>query len=448
MTSVPETPLSGHIARKIGLSPDQPLTDEALSRWQLDKLNETIDYARSDSPFYRRWFDPVLRQPLIDLSDLNRYPFTTADDLRADPMRFLCVSQDRIARVTTLQTSGTTSSPKRIFFTESDLESTIDFFHHGMSTLVKPGQRVLILLPGSLYASVGDLLVKGLERMNVQGFVHWPVTDPESSINSIIEYNIDCLVGIPVQVLSLVRHPRGRAAGKTIESLLLSTDYVPESVVAEIRRTWKCDVFQHYGMTEMGYGGGVECRAVDGYHLREADLYFEIIDPETGHTLPDGQQGEVVFTTLTRKGMPLIRYRTGDLACFIPGSCACKSPLRRMGYVIGRIGDIVALKEGSRLSISDLDEVLFSVDGVINYQVKIKRTNNLDRLEISIYTGTGNPNDICRRVGKALLHAPRLNPLFERQIVVLDPVLSAKENWVSSATAKRRIIDQRSDADF
>ena len=104
-----------------------------------------------------------------------------------------------------------------------------------------------------------------------------------------MDKEIDCLVGIPTQVLSLARHekadeiPDGR-----ISSVLLSTDYVPSSLVRELQRVWACKVFGHYGTTEMGLGGGVECEAFDGYHLREADLLFEVVDPVSGQAVPDG----------------------------------------------------------------------------------------------------------------------------------------------------------------
>ena len=120
-----------------------------------------------------------------------------------------------------------------------------------------------------------------------------------------------------------------------LRTVLLSADYVSAESRHRIQNAWDCRIFEHYGMTEMGLGCAVSCPALEGCHIREADLYLEIIDPKTGEVLPDGQEGEIVFTTLTRKGMPFIRYHTGDRSRFLTEPCVCGSILKR----ISRVGD-------------------------------------------------------------------------------------------------------------
>ncbi|MGD8543098.1 MAG: AMP-binding protein, partial [Desulfobacteraceae bacterium] len=277
-----------------------------------------------------------------------------------------------VARVVTLRSSGTSAPPKRLFFSAADLQRTVDFFHHGMSTLVAPGERVLILMPGEQPGSVGRLLVEGLGRLGAVGMVHGPVRDPGAAVAAVLTHRPDCLVGIPVQVLAMARHPRGAGIPRgLLRSVLLSTDYVPEAIVGALEQTWGCRVFQHYGMTEMGYGGGVACEARDGYHLREADLFVEVLDPETGRGVPDGVGGEVVFATLAVSAMPLIRYRTGDLARFLPEPCPCGSRLRRLGKVAGRRARGAVIGRSIRLTISALDEALFNLPGVIDFQAEL-----------------------------------------------------------------------------
>jgi phenylacetate-coenzyme A ligase PaaK-like adenylate-forming protein len=122
----------------------------------------------------------------------------------------------------------------------------------------------------------------------------------------------------------------------------------------------------------MGLGGGVECAARRGYHLREADLYFEVIDPLTGAAVPDGhaQRGEVVFSTLTRCGMPLIRYRTGDRSRFIPGHCPCGTQLKTLEKVSGRFSGTISVGD-EVLSLPDFDEALFPIPGLLNFSVTV-----------------------------------------------------------------------------
>lgn len=231
-------------------------------------------------------------------------PFTTSDDLKRHPLRFLCVSQSSIERCVTLQSSGTTGPAKRLFFTQEDLELTLDFFHHGMSTLVQPGNRVMILLPGGgRPESVKEQLSRALARMAVQNLPSG--SDLQTTQDAIVRQNVTCLVGSPVQVLALARSGHGENRLKNrIKSVLLTADHIPDAVVDAIESAWNCRVYRHNGMTEMGWGGGVECEARNGYHLREADLFIEIVDPETGRPLPNGDSGEIVVTTLTRVGMP------------------------------------------------------------------------------------------------------------------------------------------------
>jgi phenylacetate-coenzyme A ligase PaaK-like adenylate-forming protein len=133
-----KTPLEKWIKAKIGSSATGAGLREELDLYQLLKLRETVDYARSRSPFYRKLFANVCGGDLHHLGDIARLPFTTGEDILEDDLRFLCVSRDEIARVVTLNTTGTTSLAKRIHFTDGDLDLTTDLFHHGMTTMVRP----------------------------------------------------------------------------------------------------------------------------------------------------------------------------------------------------------------------------------------------------------------------------------------------------------------------
>jgi phenylacetate-coenzyme A ligase PaaK-like adenylate-forming protein len=437
--TTPITPLENWTKRKLGLQDAAALTRKGLARYQRLKLLQTLDYARARSPFYRERLSGMQNKPLKHLDDFTSLPFTTADDLCDRSLEFLCVSQSDVSRVFTVQTWE--PRPKRLYFTDSDLELTVDFFHHGMSGIVAPGQKVLILLPGEKPGSVGDLLVQALSRMDVEGIVHGPVQVPRRTVEEIVTEKIDCLIGMPTQVLSLARfNDRAGPAISCIKSVLLSSDYVPRAIVDALTKVWRCPVFEHYGMTEMGFGGGVQCSQRAGYHLREADLLFEIINPRTGQPIPEGETGEIIFTTLTRRALPLIRYRTGDLARFIPGPCSCGSVLKRLDRIQGRLKGAVVLGGGHPVAISDLDEVVFAVPGVLNYQAEVYNRQAEVHLRIKVHTEMGRSEDPLSAVSNALRKSGVLaNPLAEGSLV-LDPVALGIP---SIGTAKRKIADSR-----
>jgi phenylacetate-coenzyme A ligase PaaK-like adenylate-forming protein len=376
-----------------------------LETWQLAKLNETLSLVRGRSSFYKKYFNGM-PESISSLDELRQFPFTAPDDIRQNPLQFVCVSQDEIQRVVTLQSSGTTGEPKRIYFTADDQELTVDFFGAGMSTLTEPGEKVLILLPGETPGSVGDLLRLGLERLDRIPIPYGPVREPLHALETMENQQVDCLVGSPTQILGLARrwHPRNKAP----RTVLLSTDYVPAAIVRELENIWGCEVFNHYGATEMGLGGGVECEAHRGYHLREADLYFEIVNPGTGEPVLDGEYGEVVFSTLTRRGMPLIRYRMGDRSRFIPGDCPCGTKLQTMEKVRGRFSGSISIGT-ELLRLPDFDEALFPIPGLLNFSVTVAGKREEEALTVE--TQMLSSADSTDLVERALASIPSIKNL-------------------------------------
>lgn len=429
------TPLEAWIKNKIGC---ENLSSEVIAAYQLNQLQKTIHWLTDKSIFYRqrlaRWRD----KPLRSLDDISQLPLTTPKDIQENPEHFLCVSPKDIARVVTMESSGTTGKKKRLYFTAGDQQLTIDFFHYGMSTLVAPGDRVLIMLPGERAGSVGDLLHQALKRLGVVSIKHGLLQHPSTTYQTMCKERITSLVGIPTQVLALAQYCAQVGTSK-LKSVLLSTDYVPGVLRQQVERIWRCKVFNHYGMTEMGLGGGVECTALSGYHLREADLYFEIIDPVTGHPTAMGEPGQVVFSTLTRVGMPLIRYATGDIARFISERCACGSILRRMDTVQGRMGNIVTLADDLKLALWELDERLFAMPGVVNFTASVTGTGTNDSLNITLQL-THNTHIAQQDVYNTLLRIPSVNKAVQQGALQVGPV--ALDGEIISST-KRVLQDLR-----
>jgi len=265
------------------------------------KPEEVYEYAKTHSEFYRRHF--------------IKTGFTTADDIRRYGLQMLCVPPSEVARIVTLRTSGSSDVPKRLYFSEEDLERTVEFFTHGMANMLCADDRLCCLFPTSTPYGVGDLLTTAVQRIPVK------VTE--------LTEDATFLVGSPTQVLGL--------PDMKLRGVLLSAEYVSADAREEIRRRFKCEIWEHYGLTESGYGFAVSCSAdVDCYHVRDEDLFVEIIEPESGEVLPDGVEGEIVFTTLTRKAMPLIRYRTGDMSSVIHGKCP---HCGKVAVTLARVGD-------------------------------------------------------------------------------------------------------------
>jgi phenylacetate-CoA ligase len=431
------TPLEPWIAAKIDCA-GGALKREALRSYQLAKLNQTLSLVQERSPHYQRLLGKE-RIALSSLEDLAGLPFSTAAQLSSAPFEFLCVRQDEVERIVTLPTSGTTGPPKRIHFTADDQELTRDFFHWGMSTMVEAGDRVLILLPGSLPGSVGDLLNDGLARMGVEGIPHGPVTDSQHTLEVICKERVTALVGIPVQVLWLAQlsAAQGTYRPKTVKSVLLSTDRVPQVVATTIEKAWGCAVYNHYGMTEMGLGGGVDCRARASYHLREADLLFEVVDPVSGKPVPEGETGEVVFTTLTRRAMPLVRYRTGDVSRFIPQPCHCGTVLKRLAHIDERLAGGIDLAGGGVIRQRDFDEALFATGEVADFRTYFTKESGAGRLVLRARGCDASRRPDKEAIVQTLLTIPQLSSEVARGALSVEVLDWDADDHSGNGTAKR-----------
>lgn len=345
---------------------------EQLRGWQLVRLREIVTHAQENSPFYAQHLEGVDVAAIVSLEDFSWLPFITPDHVRHAPDQLLCVSQDEIARVVTLTSSGTTGQPKRIFHMAEDLEATVDYFGWGMSNLVGTGQTALVLMPGDRPGGVGQLLVDALDRTGARAVLHGVMEDADVALDQCIAEDVQCLVGpaAHVNMLACAWEKRGLSADR-IRSVLLCWDVTPAAVVRNAERIFGCRVYRHWGMIETGLGGAVDCAMGSGMHLRETDVFMEIVNPETGVVLPDGEFGEMVVTTPLRRGMPIIRYRTGDMGRIIPGQCRCGSPARRLDPLVYRMNDGVDIGAG-RLTLRDMNEVLYGVVGLADFSAGIE----------------------------------------------------------------------------
>jgi phenylacetate-coenzyme A ligase PaaK-like adenylate-forming protein len=342
-----------------------------LRDWQLRRLREMVDHAKLGSPFYARHLADFRGADLDTLEAFSRLPEIGPEQLRSDPDALLSVSRDDIERVVTLSSSGTTGEPKRIFHTADDLEATTDFFGWGMSNMVGPGETALVLLPGARPGGVGQLLDEALSRHGSRAVSHGEMSDADAAVDQCLAEKAVCVVGSPAHVNLFAHAWTARGLPRdVIRSVLLCWDVIPDAVCSNVAGRLGCAVFRHWGMIETGLGGAVECAPGSGMHLRETDVFVEIVDPETGRLLPDGEFGDMVVSTPLKKGMPLIRYRTGDVGRILPRDCDCGSPLRRLDPLVRRRRGGVASVSGV-FSLWELNEVMYGVPGVADFAARL-----------------------------------------------------------------------------
>lgn len=382
------------------------LDASTLRSWQMARVREMLRYARTHSAFYRTQLASIDIPSIQGFEHLAQLPFTEPADLARDPGAFLCVAPRDVARVVTLSTSGSTGEKKRIFFTERDLDRTVDFFTCGMGMLTRSGQTTLILLGGDTENGVGRLLQTAIGRIGGEGRLGRPEWSAEERLAA--ARTAQCIVGMAGDLIHLCRMDGSLRP----ESVLLSADYVPTSVVTALREQWRCRVFTHFGMTETGFGCAVQCASGEGHHLRDPDLLVEIIDPDTGRQLPPGRRGELVITLLRSEAMPLIRYRTGDLASLLHGPCSCGGSLPRLGRVEGRRANAIALAEGRTVSIHDLDDLLFAIPAVRSFEAELAQVKGRFTLFLTVdATQALDPEALAARlpadVALQVAYAPR-----------------------------------------
>ena len=422
------------VQRRLAINGEMGRKD--LEQAQLQALRSTLHYALKHSPYYREQLAGCDPEQLKTYGDLEEIPFLTPHAITKQGHRLLCVSQSRVARVVTLHTSGSTGVPKRFSFSTDDLASTADFFLHGMHTFVNEADRVLVLLPYQQPASVGELLIDALAGGGIHAEGMWPPLPGGSDLpQQIREGRITCVVGLPQHLLAV----SALVSPGELRSMLLCSDYASPALRSRIEENCGCRTYLHYGTTESGLGGGVECLMHAGCHLRESDLLVEIVDPYTGRQLPDGVAGEVVLTTLGREAMALVRYRTGDIAVLDRSTCACGGVTARLRSIRGRM-DGCLLPSGALLYSQDMDDSLFLVPGLLDYRVRLDR-GSVDQLHID-YMAVPGFMEIVGDLMTMTAKVPAIRDNLASGKLVMG-IFKQVDAFAAIHTLKRTLIDQR-----
>lgn len=345
--------------------------DVLFDEYKLWQLKRTVRRVRTKSPFYRRLFEKagVTEDELHSLVDIAKLPFTFPADLSGTSYSLLCTSQSEVEKPVTFYSSGSTGTKKRIFFSMADIQKILDFLPRGMNTVIgRDEARVLVFLQNSQGRGIGSILAQSLNAFGMQGWTADLQDSTDDILRTTMEHKINVWFGDAITIYRATRVLEKQADLRSLgmQCIFITMSNIPQSMIDYLHSAWGCRVSTHYGLTESGWGLAVDCDVCPGYHYDELDHIVEVVDPETGGPVPEGQEGEVVLTNISRECMPLIRYRTGDIATLTRSVCG--SHLMTLGH-IRRRKEGATEYNGHYIYPALFDEVLFSTDGLLDYRI-------------------------------------------------------------------------------
>ncbi len=417
-------------------------TDE-LKELQLDRLKTILIRAKS-TPYYSQLFKDIRFNPLDfeSLDDIKKLPFTGKDELRKHyPYGFLAVPRDEIVRMHS--SSGTTGRPIVVFHTIRDIDNWANLVARSMYMTGARKSDVFQNTMGYGLFTGGLGFHYGAEKIGMMIIPSGPGNSPRQ-ITLMREFDTTAVHILPSYALHLldVFEELKLDPQKDIKLRMAFIGAEPhsEEMRKKIEKSYDINAFNSYGLSEMsGPGVAFECPEKNGLHVWEDSFYTEIIDQQTLEPLPDGQEGELVFTTLNREGMPLIRYRTKDLAYFYTDRCPCGRTHRRISRIKGRNDDMLIIK-GVNMFPVQIETALMKFPEIgRNYQIILETKEHLDELIVEVeILSPADDMRIYERLRGKIAEAIR------------DEVLvSPRVNLVQPGTIKRaegkavRVVDKR-----
>jgi phenylacetate-CoA ligase len=426
------------------LEPIEQASRDELMALQLQRLRWSVAHAYENVPFYRQQFDATGVQPgdLKTLADLADFPFTTKQDLRAHyPFGMFAVPRDQVVRIHA--SSGTTGKPTVVGYTRNDIATWAAVMMRSLRAAGgRRGDIVHVAYGYGLFT--GGLGVHyGAEAM---GCTVIPVSGgfTERQVQLINDFRPDIIMVTPSYCLAIADEFEKQGLDARECSLRLGifgAEPWTNSMRRQIEQRLDIDAVDIYGLSEvMGPGVAQECiETKDGPTLWEDHFYPEIIDPVSGKVMPEGEEGELVFTSLTKEAMPVIRYRTRDLTRLLPGTART---MRRMDKITGRSDDMLIIR-GVNVFPSQIEEYILKFDVLApHYQLVVTRDGRLDALNVHVEIRPEHQNldQIARTgVGEKLQQAIKSYIGISAKVEVLDTGTVPR-----SMGKAQRIIDQRS----
>jgi len=364
---------------------EEGLSRDEIASLQTDRLRQTVEQAKK-SPFYGQRLEGIDASSLNSPEAIRQLPLTTKDDLRDSyPLGFLTQPVENMVRLHA--SSGTTGSPTAILYTRRDLDNWADLVARCMHMAGVSSTDIFQNLSGYGLFTGGLGIHYGAERLGC-------LTIPSGAGNSkrqiklLRDFKVSVAHIIPSYALHLaavIRETGIDPADLPLRIILIGAEPHTEQIRQRIESTYGVSAYNSYGLSEMnGPGVAFECQEQQGMHLWEDSYIMEILDPETLEPVPDGDYGELVMTSLTREGMPLIRYRTKDLTRVVPGTCPCGRNHRRIERITGRTDDMIILK-GVNIYPMQVEKILMDIPEVgQNYQIVLERSDYMDHMRVRV----------------------------------------------------------------
>jgi phenylacetate-CoA ligase len=422
------------------LDDGEKLSRDALCALQLDRMKKSLAHAYENSGYYRSAFDAAGVRPddLTSLADIARFPFTTKADLRDNyPFGFFAVPREQVVRVHA--SSGTTGKPTVVGYTKRDIETWSSVVARSIRAAGgRPGMKVHVaygygLFTGGLGAHYGAEAL-GCTVIPMSG------GQTEKQVQLIQDFEPDIIMVTPSYMLAILDEFRREGLDPRKSSLkigIFGAEPWTDAMRREIEDAFAIDAVDIYGLSEvMGPGVANECvETKDGLTIWEDHFYPEIINPETGDPVRDGELGELVFTSLTKEAMPIIRYRTRDLTRLLPGTART---MRRMERISGRTDDMMIIR-GVNVFPTQVEEQILKEPALApHYLIEISRPGRMDELKIIVERRDGADDAAAGAAAKGLRHHIKTMIGISTAIEIVDP--GSVERSLGKA---RRIRDLR-----
>lgn len=423
----------------------ETMSREDLQALQLERLQALVRRVYEKIPFYKESFDKAGVNPadIKSLSDLTKLPFTVKQDMRdAYPFGLFAVPRKDVVRVHC--SSGTTGTATVVGYTQNDLDNWGDCFARALyGAGCGPDSALQIaygygLFTGGLGAHYGG------ERA---GCTVLPMStgNTKRQVRLMKDFDVDCLCCTPSYALNIaeVAEEEGYDPREfPIHAGILGAEPCSEATRAEIEQKMGIQVYDIYGLSEvMGPGVACECEQQHGLHVCEDQFIIEILDPKTLQPVPDGEWGEVVFTTLCKECSPLVRYRTRDISRILVGECECGRTFRRMDRIARRTDDMMILR-GVNVFPSQIEEEIVSFPEIApQYQLILTTKGTLDHAELRVETVPEFPFDEIRRLEK--LKKDLQKALKENLQIAVDVKIVEPKTIERAEGKAKRIIDMR-----